>query len=216
MIPLTPLVLLLANRTSFRLPSWRVIAAAVAGLIVISILVEPYVTQRVRQGLADIQRYETTERITSFSQRIEIWKVALPAISERPIFGHGPDSPGRIIQERVTTIPSERIVKSHFHNAIINEMIRAGIVGTVALIGLFAVPLWAVLRTKRDMPRQAGLAFLLSLQTSWLAGGSVNIMLDHDITDAVFVAVTTAALYLAYGSEAAGTANSTKQPERVR
>lgn len=199
-IPLTPIVLLIANRTALRLPSWKLTAAALIALIIMSILVQPYVTRRIQQGFGDVARHEQGQLATSYGKRIEIWKIAIPAIAERPIFGHGPDSPARIIQERIETIPARLVAFSHFHNAIINEMIRAGIVGTIALIGLFAVPLWAVLRAPADLGRQTGLLFLLSLQTSWLAGGTVNIMLDHDITDAVFAGVTTAALYLAYGN----------------
>ena len=139
---------------------------------------------------------------TSLGKRLVIWKVAVQAIGERPILGYGPDSPQRLMDERSKKVGGIRVVYSHFHNIVLNEMVRAGIVGTLALASMLVVPLGLALAAPRDSTAAFGLGLLTCFQATYALSGTVGIMLDHDIMDTQFVAITVLCLYLLFSADA--------------
>ena len=83
-------------------------------------------------------------------------------------------------------------------------MVRAGIVGTLALAAMLVVPFIVVLRAQKDRTAIFGFGLLICFQAAFLLSGTVNIMLDHDIMDTQFLANTVLCLYLVFGRDGPG------------
>lgn len=105
--------------------------------------------------------YVYTHNDRPFSQsnqeRVEIWKVAAKAISERPIIGHGPDSFETTFRRLkspgfVAAMLSDRHIQADAHDDILEVLATLGVLGLAA----YALLLVAAFRATRDMPAVAG------------------------------------------------------------
>lgn len=151
-----------------------------------------------RDAVSDVQAAQTGEYETRLGKRFVIWQAGLEAATERPVLGHGLDAPRRIMRERTPEIAGTVIAFSHFHNTVLNEMIRAGLIGTLTLAGMLLVPLIVVARAPKDRTATLGFCLLICFQAAFALSGAVNIMLDHDIMDTQFLANTVLCLYLVF------------------
>jgi O-antigen ligase len=124
-----------------------------------------------------------TENV-SLGQRVDLWKAALPFIAQSPIFGHGPDA----ARELIESIPAKpRMHFSHFHNFVLNALVRGGLVELAAVI---AIPVGLVLvawRRRQTPPERAGRALLLVIPIIFYVPGLTGKLFDHDIMNAFFV-----------------------------
>ena len=180
-------------------PRRRIAALATLVIVAAALLFAATIYKRTEQAGADIAAAEMGKNATSLGKRLVIWKVAIGAIAERPLLGHGIDSPRRIMDARTAKVGGTTIAYSHFHNFVLDEMVRAGLVGTIALIAMLAVPFFAAASHVRDRTASIGFGLLICVQTAFLLSGSVNIMLHHDIMDAQFLANTVLCLYFVFG-----------------
>ncbi len=170
-----------------------------ASAVIIAIALSGYVKERIDRGLSDIERAADGDLATSYGKRISIWRVAVSAIKEKPLFGHGPDTPIKLMRERTRTVGGYHIYYNHFHNALLNEMVRAGIAGVIAMIAMFVVPFVYCWRSRNDQDGgDVGFLLLVALQLTWLLSGTVGIMFNHDILDALFTSITAICLYFCY------------------
>ncbi|MEM7465032.1 MAG: O-antigen ligase family protein [Pseudomonadota bacterium] len=197
---LLPLVVFLFG-TKINWPHLRR-SALIAGsvfAVVIVVALSGYVKDRIDRGLSDIERASDGDLATSYGKRVSIWRVALSAIEEKPFFGHGPDTPIELMRERARTVGGYHIYYNHFHNAALNEMVRAGIPGVIAMFAMFVVPFIYCWRSRNDQDGgDVGFLLLVALQLTWLLSGTVGIMFNHDILDALFTSVTAISLYFCY------------------
>jgi O-antigen ligase len=125
---------------------------------------------------------------SSIGERITMWKSGLNKALERPLLGLGPGF------ERSSR--SQGVHYTHYHNFLLNAMVRSGVLGVTAIVSIFIVPIWVFIRRLHDDVSRAGLSLLLILQCAFLLSGSVGIMLGHDIHDALFIFGTTVATAL--------------------
>jgi O-antigen ligase len=88
---------------------------------------------------------------------------------------------------------------THAHNVFLNAMVRSGVFGLLAAIGLFAVPLALAARAPKDATGRAGFALMACVCVAYLVNGAVNISFGHDILDAVYIYTTIAFCYLVFG-----------------
>lgn len=175
---------------------------AVVAILLLSLALGGMIRDRYDEALSDIVASESGEYQTSIGKRMVVWKVALGAIAERPLLGHGPDSPRRLMRERTAQIGGEPVIFNHFHDFLLNEMVRSGAVGTLAMLSMLFVPLGFGFAARGDATARYGFGLLLCFQGAYVLSGIVGIMLDHDIMDAQFVAWTALCLYLMFPSAA--------------
>ncbi|MEC9344427.1 MAG: O-antigen ligase family protein [Pseudomonadota bacterium] len=153
-----------------------------------------------RGAMADIEAVQTEANYQSrLGKRFVVWQVGLEAAAEKPILGHGLDSPRRLMTERTAAIGGIPTIFNHFHNVVLNEMARAGIVGTLALLSMLAVPFLAAAFARKDRIAAQGFGLLACFHATFALSGAVNIMLDHDIMDALFLACTAICLFFVFG-----------------
>lgn len=193
--PVIPLVIL---RPALHWPSiFRGALIAVVPLALIGYLTYGVVETRVEALVQSVEKVEAGKADVSLGRRLVIWKFGLEKAAEHPLVGAGP---GSIKKDEASVFGF-----SHYHNFLLNAMVKSGVLGVLAIIGLFIVPLWVLVPRLRsgDEVSLAGLSLLLTIQITFLLSGSVGIMLGHDIHDALFIYGTITSCFLIAGKQTA-------------
>ena len=108
---------------------------------------------------------------------------------------------------------------THFHNGFLTAAVETGILGVLALIGIFAVVFRNAHEALRASPGPAetfGALVLIITGLVYFCMGSVNMMLGHDILDTMFLAFTAFGTFLALGRSALGEVVSDRTPRNVQ
>ncbi|MGF1758122.1 O-antigen ligase family protein [Photobacterium sagamiensis] len=101
----------------------------------------------------DIAQYQNGNSNTSIGIRLDLWKSAYYSIKEKPLFGWGVNGRHTSQLEQVkANIISQRLYgySFHAHNQYLEDTSIRGLLGLVALLGLFAVPLVIYKRYSRS------------------------------------------------------------------
>jgi O-antigen ligase len=201
-LAIAPVISLAIVRPGKNLPSFGRIAlpAAVAGLVVVFFTYD-VVYERVAKIADDYERViENNDFDNSLGHRIRLWSAGLELAAERPVFGQGPGNAMDLSSER-TAEQGRPLNFTHFHNFLLNAMVRSGIVGVAAILILLVAPVWMATRTPRDDIGNFGFAMLLTVQAVYILSGLFGIMLGHDITDALFIYSTIVASFLIWNGQ---------------
>lgn len=189
-----PMIPLLVLRPTF---NWRAVRtgllAAAIPLLAVAYLTQGVVESRVDALVKGVERAEAGNYDNSVGHRLILWQRGVNEALANPLVGSGPAA-------AKVQLPGN-VIYSHYHNFLLNAMIRSGILGVLAIIGLFAVPLWVLVPRVRDETGRAGLSLLLVMYATFLLSGSVGIMLGHDIHDAMFIYGTIVASFLTAGRQ---------------
>jgi len=178
---------------------WRQGGIALTAVAALAIASYGEVSARLGATASDLARIEEGDFTGSIGQRYHLWRAGLEVFAENPVLGAGPGGFNDAVADRIEELSGERKVYGHAHNAIITELVRAGVLGLAALAALFLVPLAQILKAPRDGSGQAGLAFLLSVQAVYVLSGTTGLAIGHDILDATFISATCYCLYLVFG-----------------
>lgn len=148
-------------------PTWRRWVAALvpsAGMLlaVVFIALAPAVVALVPQAAA----VPVLSRLTSVESRQHVWQMAVRLLVEPPavldehgakavlrlVVGYGPDTV-RLISEPVYPQSVRNLEAGAFindvHNAVLQELLTVGLLGTAAWLGLLATVIWAGIRAYR-------------------------------------------------------------------
>ncbi len=189
--PLIPLAIL---RPALDWPTIRRSALAAAiPLLIAAYLTHGIVEARIEAFVTGVTKIEEGKYDSSIGQRVLLWKQGVKKAAESPLVGSGP----AVVRVR----NPQTITYSHYHNFLLTAMVRSGIIGVLAVLALFAVPLWVLVPRARDDVGMAGLCLLLTVYTTFLLSGSVGIMLGHDIHDTLFIFGTILATFLIAGRQ---------------
>ena len=191
-----PAIPLLVLRPKLHWPAVaRGALVAAIPVLVVGYFAYDVVETRVDALVQSVEKVEAGEHDVSLGRRVVIWKHGLEKAEENPIIGSGPGS--------IKEDSSEVFGVSHYHNFLLNALVKSGVPGVLAILGLFIVPLVVMARRLRpaDGTGLAGLSLLLTLQITFLLSGSVGIMLGHDIHDALFIYGTIVACFLVVGKQ---------------
>ncbi|TWG91602.1 O-antigen ligase [Mesorhizobium sp. J18] len=169
---------------------------AMLPIIAVAYLTFHMVEARFEAIVNDFEKIESGDYNSSIGDRLILWRNGLDLAAERPILGQGPGA--------AQGPDSKTIGYTHFHNFLLNAMVRSGLLGVAAILGMFIVPLWVLIRRRHDEVSQFGIAILVTVQTAFLLSGSVGIMLGHDIHDALFIYATITASFLVLGGRRPG------------
>lgn len=137
-----------------------------------------FLTGRMQEGLADLQAYSSGNSNSSWGIRLELWKLALRAFWDAPIFGWGADAFNSMMSAGHTFAVKEFRVL-HFHNDFLNAL-TAG--------GLFEVICWLttiVLLFRKSLKDPASLCLLIGI----LSVGITERYWFHRITLFAFVTI---------------------------
>ena len=198
-IVLIPAVVLLAlGGKGLHRPTAR--AAAFVFIALLGVGTMAYKALEIRAAVTggEITAIKADRYDTPIGLRLLLWRVGLDMFLESPLTGAGPGNAQLLMPARTKALSGTPVSSSHFHNAVINEMARAGLVGLAALISMFAVPFAVCYRAAKDGIAKCGLAVLCGIQSAYILSGLTGIMLGHDILDAVYLCAVVLALYLVF------------------
>lgn len=197
LILILPLITFLLFRSRHRIwMGWKRFLLVLALLFGVSILAYPLVSSRFISGLLDFEQISSGSRVGSIGSRLELWRAGWLLFLESPVFGHGPGQVMHVLKQKTAEISPQMLDFTHFHNAILNELVRTGIVGFIALIIMFFIPFREVLiHDKNDMSRNS-LALLTGVYIIYFQSGLTGIMLHHDLTDSIFLTTIVVSVYL--------------------
>lgn len=143
---------------------------------------------------------------SSIGVRVALSQIAVDMWRDAPWLGHGAGIIEEAIQGRLRGefgLPDTNY--SHFHNFALQSMVEGGLLGFVTMSALIVYPLYLAANTlARDNDREVrfGGLLLLILAMTYLISGATNLMLRHDILDAVFLTCLVPGIYLATGKDA--------------
>lgn len=150
------------------------------------------VQQRVHQAFDDIERYiEGESRTSSLGARFEMWKGATHLIMEKPLTGWGESG----YRQGMVDLGDEGVVHpwvakkyGHPHNEFLNEFAKRGVIGLVALLALYLVPMRLFGRQIADRNlelRSLSIAGVL-LSVAYIDYGLSQAFLDHNSGSMMF------------------------------
>ena len=203
MIILLPLVLyfIYGRAQNVRLPKRMFVAMFLLLLLIAAALYLP-ISARVHQGLDDLQALSQQNYETSLGQRLVMWKAGVSLVEEKPIAGYGPAQLPRLMAQRTNALFGLPLSFTHFHNMLLTQWIRGGVLGLVSVPLLFLIMPLLARRRLNGEDALYGFALLVALELIYLSSGLFNIMFGHDILDTVFISLSAIALYFVFSKPA--------------
>jgi len=101
----------------------------------------------------------------SIGARLDMWKMGIYAFIEHPISGWNLNELDEYKKELADKgiVSHEFIGFSHFHNQFIDELAKKGILGGVAIFGIFLVPLCSFYRKQKRFSKNKKVKLLTTL-----------------------------------------------------
>lgn len=127
-----------------RLVKGAVLAVIVVGASLVYALPQSGVQSRVHEAFDDVSRYVSGESLnSSVGARFEMWKGASQLILEKPFIGWGDNGYQAGMQALANKGDVHSVVTlyAHPHNEFINAWAKRGLVGLVALLALYLIPM---------------------------------------------------------------------------
>ena len=143
-----PIVLLVLYRAygtglSPKLKVAAVVAVLIAGVTVYAVP-QLGVQSRVHQAFSDVNLYISGEnRSTSVGSRFEMWRGATLLIQEKPLIGWGSNG----YEQAIAALGEEGVIDQeaasygHAHNEFIDAFAKRGLLGLLALLALYLIPM---------------------------------------------------------------------------
>ncbi|MGV6987389.1 O-antigen ligase family protein [Testudinibacter sp. P80/BLE/0925] len=102
---------------------------------------------------------------TSVGARFDMWKSAVLAITEKPLFGWGIDAISTLRQQQAEQGIISQYAGSfnHAHNQYLDDASKRGLLGLTALLAIFFVPLVFFSKTLRQAQQNAALRYVALL-----------------------------------------------------
>ncbi|WP_281241243.1 O-antigen ligase family protein [Vibrio xiamenensis] len=140
---LTPFIMVLSLWAYKRCLERKKLAVALAAIALMLSVVAPQLKQRIDLVFQDIALYKQNQLSTSSGARIEMWKSAILTSMDYPILGVGHDG---VTAQKLKQIEKDQITRDvlqfkRAHNQYLEELQTKGLVGVLALLVLFLVPL---------------------------------------------------------------------------
>lgn len=121
-----------------------VVGSLLIGFTLLIALPQTHVASRFDKAVKEVQIYfEKGTANTSVGSRLEMWKSALLMAKEKPVFGWGAEGikleKKRQIEQKI--IPWHLLGFDHAHNQYLDDLSKRGLVGLIALLAIFMIPL---------------------------------------------------------------------------
>lgn len=182
------LLLILYQAYGRQLPRRQVLAASAfvaLAAALLYLLPATGVQQRVHEAVGEVVRYERDQEVaTSVGFRLEMWRAGGLSALESPWFGLGEqgyaDSRDRLIAEG--RVAPGIAVFGHLHNDFLDTLVKRGLVGLLALLALYFLPLrwYAAMLRQPVRQRQPYAAAGAMLCVAYVDYGLTQTFLSHN------------------------------------
>lgn len=147
-VALPPVVLVFLVAFLSRRNAGRLALVGLAGVLVIAGLFampDSPLRARYERGVQDITLYQKSDTDTSIGARFEMWRGAWANLQQHPITGWNQQAYTQALQEQIQAgqlTPVALEFSNNLHNNYIQAWVFTGLPGLLALLALYAVPLW--------------------------------------------------------------------------
>ena len=120
---------------------------------------------RILDAKNNLIHYSENSKDGSIGARLDMWKMGVDAFIEHPISGwslKALDEYKKGLADK-GIVSREFTVYSHLHNQFIDELAKKGILGGVAILGIFLVPLCSFYRKQKISPNNKKIKLLTTL-----------------------------------------------------
>ena len=121
---------------------------AVVGMVLVfaAAISMPSINQRIELTLDEIQTYyENGNRASSMGYRLDFWHIAMNSFRDSPIWGVSYQRRSELMDEFTEKYPQSSSIgddgRSSSHNEVLNAMSKRGLLGAIAILLLYLVPL---------------------------------------------------------------------------
>ncbi|MDO5666643.1 MAG: O-antigen ligase [Alcaligenaceae bacterium] len=153
------------------------------------------VKDRIQRAYQEIGLFQDGKVNTSVGLRLVMWRGAFKLAQEKPLFGWGQEGYKQGMQQlrEEDKIRGNANAFNHAHNEFIDRLVKQGLMGFVALLLLYQVPLWTFASAKRDdhLPTRAVAMAGVLLSLCYFDFGLTQSFLRHNNGVMVFVAFMT-------------------------
>jgi len=138
---------------------YRLKAVAVISVLVVGFALFTASSPDFRKKLmTDRERQVGTTSASSVGTRIVLWKAAVKAISERPVFGFGSGTFKEYVDKNVTELV---LSKAHAHNSYLHYAYSNGLLGLALLTGFIVSLFRYIIRRSKEYPPAKAAIFVL-------------------------------------------------------
>ena len=138
----------------------------------------------------------------SLGERLVMWDYAWQTFANNIWIGMGKTSALTGLAQFSQAEYGFTIDRSHFHNMVVNAVMRGGIIETIVTIVLLLGPIVVVWKMRHRPDSRYGVALILSILLIFGTAGMMNIAFGHDIQDSLYSYMTAVASFLVYGGAA--------------
>ncbi|MEZ8511511.1 O-antigen ligase family protein [Vibrio splendidus] len=107
------------------------------------------INERYNRTIYEIERVQAHDYSTSIGLRLQMWMLTPDLIKQKPILGHGQEQ-REILKDKLKNGEISNklfyFVSAHYHNQVLDKMVKSGIIGLILMIGLLLYPLMMVKR----------------------------------------------------------------------
>lgn len=171
---------------------WLMLAGLLGLATLVYAIPQTEVAARLNALLADLaQMFRGEPAGGGVGMRLALWRVAWDAFAQNPILGTGVGGYAEVLREWVEAglLPEHLLQYNHPHNEFLSVLASRGLVGLLALLLVFGIPLWhfvwGVYHADRDI---AGLSFAgLALIIGFMQFGLTEAIFDRTMPITFYV-----------------------------
>lgn len=203
-IAMPALILILYLYLAVHLLGTRIRLALVAGCCLVALAAYQYpetnVKKRVDAAISQIHAFALgSQKSNSVSARILGWQAALEIFRNNPIIGAGPERYEPLVDDLVASGKPYKTKRKHSqpHSTYLFTMAECGILGFLALLAIFASPLWVALRLIRYGPATRDLGYaLMILVAGFMQFGLTETIFGRNVFITTYLVMTSAIMAL--------------------
>ncbi|OOF67558.1 O-antigen ligase family protein [Rodentibacter caecimuris] len=163
-----PVICLMTFFLYKHLLSKKLILSLLAFLVIgsLSLTMNDTFVDRISVAKQELSFYlDGRDKAGSVGQRLDMWKIGSHAFLEHPISGWNLKELDNYKKELVEKgiIDKASIRYSHLHNQFIDELAKKGILGGIAILGIFIIPLCAFYRKQKNALYNKRVKFITTL-----------------------------------------------------
>ncbi|MAW85577.1 MAG: hypothetical protein CMJ42_03495 [Phyllobacteriaceae bacterium] len=159
----------------------------------------PPVHERVEAVIVDVEKARQGDLDTSFGQRLILWRSAVSLITEKPLTGHGGGDIPALMAERNAELSRYDFAMTHFHNGVLNVLVRGGAVNLIGFLAAFLAPIILLWMNRNHADGRNALAAGCALYIPFVLSGTTGIAFGHDIHDSLFIGLCVLCLHASFG-----------------
>ena len=164
-VPILLLILIFLYR---HLLSKKLLLGGITFLCIISVVltVNNKFVNRLSEAQYELKLYLSgDDKVSSIGERLDMWKIGSKAFLEHPISGWSLkelDYYKKDLSDK-NIVTKASISFSHLHNQFIDELVKKGIVGGVAILGIFFLPLYIFYTKQKNKKNNKRIKFITTL-----------------------------------------------------